>query len=193
MGNLHYIFRNGCDAWLVRPCREDAEIEIYSRPSGYASSTNWSSATVTPPANGQATSTLTIYTTGATATGTFNLTLRAAANGYLTKDIPVTLTVNSAVPPTPYFTGLGYSPNPAKVSQVVTFAFYGGNFIGGKTEVWFVGPGCAGQGCRTNAVNVVSSAYIWAQAVLNNPGSYTINVRNGLGSWVTAGSLAVVR
>jgi hypothetical protein len=148
---------------------------------------------VTPPANGQATSTLTIHTTNATATGTFTITLRAAANGYPTKDIPVTLTINPGAPPTPFFTGLGYTPNPAKAAQVVTLAFYGGNFISGTTQVWFVGPGCPGQGCQTNAVSVVSSAYMSAQAVLNSPGSYTVSVRNGSGSWVNAGTLSVVR
>jgi photosystem II stability/assembly factor-like uncharacterized protein len=173
----------------------NAPVSLYAinLPSGYSSSTNWSPATVTPPANGQATSTLTIYTTNTTATGTFTITLRAPANGYPTKDIPVTLTINPGMPPSPFFTGLGYSPNPAKAAQVVTLAFYGGNFISGTTQVWFVGPGCAGQGCQTTAVTVVSSAYMSAQAVFNNPGSYAVNVRNGSGGWVTAGTISVVR
>ena len=101
--------------------------------------------------------------------------------------------VNAPAAATPFFTGLGYSPNPAKAAQVVNLAFYGGNFIAGTTQVWFVGPGCAGQGCQTNAVSVVSSAYMSAQAVLNSPGSYAVNVRNGSGTWVTAGSISVVR
>ncbi len=94
---------------------------------------------------------------------------------------------------TPYVTGFSYSPNPAKATQVVSLNIYGGNFVSGSTQVWFVGPGCSAPGCQTNAVNVVSAAYISAQAVLNITGTYTVNIRNGSGSWVQAGTVTVVQ
>ncbi len=90
-------------------------------------------------------------------------------------------------------TGFSYSPNPAKATQVVSLNIYGGNFVSGSTQVWFVGPGCSAPGCQTNAVNVVSAAYISAQAVLNITGTYTVNIRNGSGSWVQAGTVTVVQ
>src|SRR5207245_2696495 len=62
-------------------------------PSGIASA-SWSQSSLTPPANSQASSTLTIVTNGSTSTGTFTITLRAARSGYTTKEIPVTLTIN---------------------------------------------------------------------------------------------------
>jgi hypothetical protein len=94
---------------------------------------------------------------------------------------------------TPYLTGFNYSPNPAKATQVVSLNIYGGNFVSGSTQVWFVGPGCSAPGCQTNAVNVVSAAYISAQAVLNITGTYTVNIRNGSGPWVQAGTVTVVQ
>lgn len=93
----------------------------------------------------------------------------------------------------PYVTGFSYSPNPAKAGQVVNLNIYGGNFISGTTQVWFVGPGCSSPGCQTYAVNVSGSAYIGAQAVLNLTGTYTVNIRNGTGSWVQAGAVTVIQ
>jgi hypothetical protein len=93
----------------------------------------------------------------------------------------------------PYVTGFNYTPNPARASQVVSLNIYGGNFAAGITQVWFVGPGCSAPGCQTNAVNVGSAAYIAAQAVLNTIGTYTVNIRNGAGSWVQVGTVTVVR
>lgn len=93
----------------------------------------------------------------------------------------------------PYVTGFSYTPNPARAAQVVTLNIYGGNFSAGSTQVWFVGPGCSSPGCQTNAVSVGSAAYINAQAVLNTPGNYVVNIRNGSGSWVQAGTITVVQ
>jgi hypothetical protein len=92
----------------------------------------------------------------------------------------------------PYVTGFNYTPNPAKATQIVTLNIYGGNF-GSTTEVWFVGPSCSAPGCRTTAVTVSGTAYINAQAVLNLTGTYTVNIRNGSGVWVKAGTVTVVQ
>lgn len=92
----------------------------------------------------------------------------------------------------PYLSGFNYTPNPAKAGQVVSLNIFGGNFVSGSTQVWFVGPGCASPGCQTNAVNVASAAYIAAQAVLNIPGTYTVNIRNGTGRWVRVDTVTVV-
>jgi hypothetical protein len=96
------------------------------------------------------------------------------------------------VPPNPYLTGFRYSPNPAKATKVVNLDIYGGGFAS-NAQVWFVGPGCGSPGCQTFAVNVASPAYIAAAAVLNNTGTYTVNIRNGTGAWVTVGTITVVK
>lgn len=63
-------------------------------PLGYvAQGTAWSASTVTPPANGTASSTLTVLSSGGTQTGTFTVTLRAIGGG-VTRDAQVSLTVN---------------------------------------------------------------------------------------------------
>jgi len=92
----------------------------------------------------------------------------------------------------PYLTGFNYSPNPAKATQRVDLNIYGGNF-NTTTEVWFVGPGCTAPGCKTNAVTVTGNSYIAAAAVLNLVGTYTVNIRNGSGTWVKVGTVTVVQ
>lgn len=92
----------------------------------------------------------------------------------------------------PYVTGFNYTPNPAKATQRVDLNIYGGNF-NTSTQVWFVGPGCAAPGCQTNVVTVSGTAYIAAAAQLNLTGTYTVNIRNGSGTWVKAGTVNVVQ
>lgn len=70
-------------------------ISIYplNLPPGYvAQGTALSDSTVTPPANGSATTTLTILTGGSTQTGTFPITLRGVGSG-LTHETSVELTI----------------------------------------------------------------------------------------------------
>ena len=75
------------------------QVDVYGigMPTGSVSA--WSSDHITPPANSSISSTLTINTNTSTATGTFSVILRAASSGYPTKEISVTVTVNSATPP----------------------------------------------------------------------------------------------
>jgi C1A family cysteine protease len=66
-------------------------------PTHYvASGTKWNPATVTAIANGTASSTLTVATDSTTTPGTYNVTLQAAATGYTTQTVPVSLVVNAA-------------------------------------------------------------------------------------------------
>jgi hypothetical protein len=64
-------------------------------PTGYTSAA-WNPLTVTPAANGSASSTLTINTSTATVAGTYTVTLRASAAGYTTQTLPVTVVVTQA-------------------------------------------------------------------------------------------------
>ena len=139
--------------------------------------------------NAQGSTTLTINTGTTTGIGTFVVTLRASSSGYSTKEIPVTISISQVAPSVRSFS---YLPSPAKVSRTVTLAITGSNFTS-ISEVWLVGPGCTGQGCRTTAVTVNSPTQIGAQAILNNIGSYVVNLRNGAGSFVQAGTINVVR
>jgi hypothetical protein len=67
-------------------------------PTGYlASGTGWNPLTVTPAANGSASSTLTVATSASTTPGTYIVTLQASATGYTTQTVTVTIIVN-AVP-----------------------------------------------------------------------------------------------
>lgn len=66
-------------------------------PTGYVvSGTAWNPPTVTPAANGTASSTLTVVTNSSTTPGTYNVTLQAAATGYTAQTLPVTIVVNQA-------------------------------------------------------------------------------------------------
>jgi hypothetical protein len=161
-------------------------------PPGYGAATNWSPATVTPPANGQATSTLTVETTSATSTGAFNVTLQASATAFPNADAPVTLTVNPPALQIPYFTTFRYTPDPLDVNQVVTLIFRGGNFIAGTTQVWLVGPGCPGQGCQTSSLSVFNSGAMSGQITLRNAGTFTVNVMNGSGGKVISAGIVMV-
>src|SRR5260370_813134 len=73
-------------------------LEVLNLPSGYvASGTGFNPGpTVTPPANGSVTSTLTIATNGSTATGLTSMTLRLSSSGYPTQTGALSLTVNPA-------------------------------------------------------------------------------------------------
>jgi hypothetical protein len=71
-------------------------LAVLGLPRGDKAGTGLSPATVTPPANGQATSTLTVVTGSTTTTGTFSVTLQASSGGLPTANFPVTLTVNPA-------------------------------------------------------------------------------------------------
>jgi PKD repeat protein len=76
----------------------NSPISLYALnlPPGYvAQSTRWSSQTLTPPANGLASSSLTITTGGATQTGTFPIILRGVS-GSLTRDTTVNLIVTGS-------------------------------------------------------------------------------------------------
>jgi len=65
-------------------------------PPGYDPATYWSQPTLTPLPNGVVNSTLYIYTNSGTSTGVFPITLRTASTGFVTRDIPVNLTINSS-------------------------------------------------------------------------------------------------
>lgn len=92
----------------------------------------------------------------------------------------------------PSVTQLSYSPNPAKVNKVVNLDIYGDNFAS-NAQVWFVGPECGSPGCQTVAVNTYNSGRIGAAVVLKQTGTYTVNIRNGTGAWVKAGTIKVVK
>jgi hypothetical protein len=71
-------------------------LEVLNLPAGFvASGTGFSPGpTVTPPANGSITSTLTIGTNGTTATGLASMTVRASSSGQTTQTQSISLTVN---------------------------------------------------------------------------------------------------
>src|SRR5205085_2523183 len=71
-------------------------LEVLNLPSGYvASGTGYSPGpTVTPPANGSITSTLTIVTNASTTTGLASMTVRASSAGQTTQTQGISLTVN---------------------------------------------------------------------------------------------------
>lgn len=130
-------------------------------------------ATVTPTSTGSA---------------TYQVTAKDSNGQTNTGSCSVTVNVN-----TPYVTGFNYSPNPAKRGQTININIYGENFISGTTQVWFVGPNCSGNGCQTFALSFAGTAYVGVQAVLNNTGTYAVNIRNGnSGTFVNAGTVSVV-
>lgn len=124
-----------------------------------------------------------------TAGNTITLTVTDSSGRSSTATGQVNLSFFSVNPSVSRFS---YSPNPAKATRVVSLDIYGSSFSS-NTQVWFVGPGCGSPGCQTFAVNVPNSGYIAAQAVLNLTGTYTVNIRNGSGAWVRAGTITVVR
>jgi hypothetical protein len=125
-------------------------------------------------------------------TGTYTASITVRDSQSTQTSNSCSATVNPVQVADPFLTNFTYSPNPARAAQVVNLNFWGGNFASGTTQVWFVGPGCTGAGCQTNAVTVSSSAYMTAQAQLNTTGTYTVNIRNGnSGNWVRAGSVTV--
>ncbi|MCA1633837.1 MAG: hypothetical protein LC802_08990 [Acidobacteria bacterium] len=124
-----------------------------------------------------------------TASNTITLTVTDSSGKSMSASGLVKLSFFSVNPSVSRFR---YSPNPAKATRVVSLDIYGSSFSS-NTQVWFVGPGCGSPGCRTFAVNAPNSGYIAAQAVLNITGTYTVNIRNGSGAWVRAGTITVVR
>lgn len=96
------------------------------------------------------------------------------------------------VPAKPSVTRLRYSPDPAKVNKVVNLDIYGDGFAS-NAQVWFVGPDCGSPGCQTVAVNTYNSGRVGAAVVLKKTGTYTVNIRNGTGAWVKAGTIKVVK
>jgi hypothetical protein len=65
-------------------------------PTGYvAANTAWNPLTITPAANGSASSTLTVATNASTTPGTYSVKLQGSASGYTTQTLPVTIVVNS--------------------------------------------------------------------------------------------------
>jgi hypothetical protein len=154
-------------------------------------STATSGATIRYTTNGaDPTSNSSVYSSPLSFTSTVTLKARAFKNGMTASNVA---TASYSILPNPAVTRFRYSPNPARVTRVVTLTIDGRNFRAGSTQVWFVGPGCSGSGCQTNAVNVRNSGAMTAQAVLNRTGSYTVKIRNGGGTWVNAGTVRVVQ
>jgi uncharacterized repeat protein (TIGR03803 family) len=109
-------------------------------PTGYMTSgTGWNPPTVTPAANGSASSTLTVATNAGTTPGTYNVTLQATSAGYTARTVPVTITVNKAVGTpaisvTPASLAFGSVPVGSSVSQNFTVKNSGtGTLIGTAT------------------------------------------------------------
>ena len=103
-------------------------------PTGYvASGTKWNPTTVTPAANGSASSTLTIATNSSTTPGTYTVTLQAAAAGYTTQTVPVTVTVNptAKLPTATTGSATGITTTSATLNGTV-------NPNGADTHVWFL-------------------------------------------------------
>src|ERR1019366_523834 len=71
-------------------------LEGLNLPSGYASAGFSPGSTVTPPANGSTTATLTVGTNTSTVTGTASMTVRASSSGKTTQTQGISLTVNAA-------------------------------------------------------------------------------------------------
>ena len=150
-----------------------------------------SGATIRYTTNGaDPTSSSKVYSGPLTFNSTVTLKVRGFKKDFINSDVA---SVTYSIVPKPSVDRLRYNPNPAKVNRVVTLDISGKNFLARTTEVWFVGPGCSGSGCRTNAVNVRNSSNVTAQAVLKRSGSYTVNIRNGNGAWVKAGKIKVVK
>ena len=118
-----------------------------------------------------------------TQTGTYtaSITVRDSQNTQTSNSCSAT--VNPVQVAVPYLTGFQYTPNPARAAQQVLLQFWGGNFASGTTQVWFFDTAGCSSGCQTNAVSVISGAYMEAQAVLNTRGTFTVKIRNGTGSW----------
>lgn len=93
----------------------NSQVNFYALnlPPGTAAGTSWNPYSLTPPANGRAQSTLTIFTGPSTATGNFSILLRAMDNSNIKKEITVTLTINPAVPSS-------FSTSVSTYSQTVT-------------------------------------------------------------------------
>jgi RHS repeat-associated protein len=85
--------------------------------------TGFSPASVTPPANGSASSTLTIVTNNETLTGTFNITVQGQGGG-LTRTTTLTLGVNGATQPSIS----SISPSSVIVNQQTLLTVEGSNF-----------------------------------------------------------------
>ncbi len=154
-------------------------------------STATSGATIRYTYNGaDPTSSSAVYTGALTFSSSVTLKAKAFKSGMTDSDIG---SASYSILLNPYVNSFSYSPNPAKATRVVSLNIYGGNFVSGSTQVWFVGPGCSSPGCQTSAVSVGGSSYIGAQAVLNITGTYTVNIRNGGGSWVRVGTVTVVK
>jgi hypothetical protein len=77
---------------------QPVELSAENLPVGHASGTSWSATTITPPPDGTASATLSIYTNSTTRTGKSKIMLRAASKGFATQQIPVVLTVEAPEP-----------------------------------------------------------------------------------------------
>jgi len=148
-----------------------------------------SAYSVTPPAGGTATSTLTIATLSATAPGTYVVKI-TGVSGVLTHSVDVTFTVTTP-PPTPDFT-MTVSPTSAQISRgqsgnfTITITSSGGfaspvslTLSGQPTDVTgtftpsSVTPPSGGSATSTLAVSVGATA---------TPGSYTLTITGTSGS-----------
>src|ERR1017187_6193397 len=78
-------------------------LEVLNLPTGYASAGFSPGSTVTPPANGSTTATLTVGTNTSTAAGAASMTVRASSSGRTTQTQGISLTVNPAATATPTF------------------------------------------------------------------------------------------
>ena len=133
------------------------------------------------PANGQATSTLTIVTNSATQTGTANMTIQGIS-GSTTVTASASLTVNAGAS-TPTVSNLATSPNPPVVGQQFTLTITGTNFDPVTAKIQITGPSCSPCTINNNVLTTKTATTIAGPVTLYNPGSFSVSIENtGSGS-----------
>jgi len=139
-------------------------------PTGYlATGTGFNPATVTPAANGSATSTFTLATSAKTIPGAYTSSLEASSPGYATQVLPVKIQVVEA--PAPTISSFSPATLPASAA-VQTLKIIGTNYLAGDT-LTFTPPGGLSFLSSAADLTVVSATEI----------SYQFNDGSTPGKW----------
>jgi hypothetical protein len=170
-------------------------------PTGYvASGTGWNPPTITPPANGTASSTLTVATNTGTTPNTYTVTLRGSATGYTTQTVPVTIVVNSAAAKLPTVTTgsassvtassatLGGTVNPNGADTHFWFLYGTSSSLSGasQTPSQDLGSGTSAAGISANIAQLVGGTKYYFQVVAQNSAGTTKGAINYFTTSTTA-------